>query len=153
MDETRFDTLARALAADGNRRGVLRRGALGALGALGATLAGLGTRGRVATAACRGRDAPCRRDGQCCSGTCRPNRTCAPAGVGDPCDPDTPSDCRSGECGCLNRDPAGRCTCRLATCAEQGGDCDATADCCNGLSLRRSDGDRCFPPVKLRPPE
>ncbi len=153
MDETRFDTLARALAVDGNRRGVLRRGALGALGA---TLAGLGIGGGVEAAGCRGRDAPCRRDAQCCSGTCRRNGTCTPAGLGDPCDPDKPADCRSGECGCTKEDVAGRlinCTCRRATCAEQSEGCDATADCCNGFCLRRSAGNRCFPPAKQCIPE
>ena len=137
MDPANFDGFVRALATQGTRRSVLRRGAVGALGAV---LAGLGAREPAAAAECRGRDSECRRDGQCCSGKCRKNKTCAAAGVGKPCDPNTPSDCKSGECGCTKRDTTGElinCTCRRAECTEAGENtgCDNTADCCDGFCL------------------
>jgi len=152
MDENRFDALVRSLATTASRRRVLRRGALGALGA---AVAGFATRD-TASAACRGGGQPCRRDRQCCSGTCRRNRTCTAAGVGKPCDPGQPSDCRSGQCGCTARNTAGQlvnCTCRRATCSPQGADpgCGETADCCDGFCLRSRGF--CFPPQQQCIPE
>jgi len=152
VDETKLDALARSLAAVGTRRGLLRRGMLATVGA---ALAGAAAGGRAAALTCRGRGDRCRRDRQCCSGSCRRNGTCAPAGVGDPCDPGTPDDCGSGVCGCLNIDPDGnpvRCTCRQATCSETGeGPCAARKGCCTGFCLEREG--RCFPPVRLRSPD
>ena len=152
MDGTGFDTLVRSLATDGTRRGVLRRGALGLLGV---AVGGLVTRQPAAAAECRGRDKPCRRDGQCCSGNCRKNGTCAAAGIGKPCNPNKPSDCRSGECGCTKRNTAGKlveCTCRRAACIETGEtSCEETADCCNGFCLRSRGV--CFPPQQQCIPE
>lgn len=152
MDGTSFDALARSLATSGSRRGLVRRGALGALGA---ALAGLGARESAVAAECRGRGDKCRRNGQCCSGKCRRNKKCAAAGVGKPCNPNKPSDCKSGECGCTARDTTRQlvnCTCRSAGCidvAEQG--CEATADCCDGFCLDSQDV--CFPPQQQCIPE
>ena len=139
-----FDDLTRSLFSGTSRRSLIRRGAIAALGA--ASL-GLGVRHGAAALTCRGRDAACRRDNQCCSGNCRTNGTCAPAGVGKPCDPQTPADCRSGVCGCTKIDTAGNpagCTCRRATCTpvrEEG--CAETADCCDGRCL--TSRGICFP--------
>ena len=152
MDAMRFDSLVRSLAIGTTRRTLLRRAALGALGAAGAAL---GLRERAAAAECRGRDADCRRDGQCCSGRCRDNGTCAPAGVGAPCNRNKPSDCRSGVCGCTKRDTAGKltdCTCRRAACtAVRDEGCAATADCCNGFCI--TSRNVCFPPQQQCIPE
>jgi hypothetical protein len=147
MDGTGFDAILRSLTTSGTRRGVVRRGAIGALAV---ALAGLGIREPAAAAPCRGRDAGCRRNDQCCSGQCHANRTCAAAGVGKPCNPNTPSDCRSGQCGCTKRDIAGTlidCTCRRATCADDGEEgCAGTADCCDGRCL--ASRGVCLPPAQ-----
>lgn len=145
MDATRFDGLTRSLATIGSRRRLLRRGAAGALTA---ALAELALGDGSAALECRGKGKPCRRDGQCCSGKCRNNKTCAAAGVGKPCNPNKPTDCQSGKCGCTKRDTSGKlveCTCRRAACSGQGdAGCAETADCCNGFCLKSRGF--CFPP-------
>jgi len=148
MDGKQFDGLVRALSADDTRRGVLRRAAGGAIAA---ALAAIGA-GKGATAAeCLGRDASCRRDNQCCGGKCRNNGTCGPAGLGDTCNPNKPSDCKSGECGCINKDPASRCTCRSATCTAVGDEgCGSLKDCCDGFCVPSRN--LCFPRIKRGTP-
>jgi hypothetical protein len=146
MEATRFDALVRILGKVDTRRHLIQGAVLAV-----AAAAGFGGGEQAAALRCRGRDATCRRDDQCCSGKCRANGRCAPAGIGDPCDPETPGDCRTGVCGCLNRDPAGRCTCRQEACLATGeGECANTNDCCTGFCLSRER--RCFPPVQRRPP-
>ncbi len=152
MVGTDFDDFVRSLPSGTSRRSLLRRGAVAALGA---AAFGAGLRRGAGALECRGRDAACRRDNQCCSGACRNNGTCAPAGVGAPCDPSTPSDCRSGVCGCAKIDTAGTptgCTCRRATCTpvrEEG--CDESADCCDGFCLKSRGV--CFRPQQQCIPE
>lgn len=145
MDGTNFDGFVRALATHGTRRAMLRRGAATALAA---ALAGIGIQRQAVAAACKGSGKNCDRDGECCSDRCRSNGTCAAAGVGDPCNPNKPTDCRSGECGCTKRDTTGKlinCTCRRATCTDVGDTgCSATADCCDGFCLTSQSV--CFPP-------
>lgn len=65
MDGTRFDHLARRLAAGVSRRDMLK-------GAIGAALAAAVSGRVVDAAACRPPKAVCRKDGECCSGICGP---------------------------------------------------------------------------------
>ncbi|CAA9581407.1 MAG: hypothetical protein AVDCRST_MAG59-4814 [uncultured Thermomicrobiales bacterium] len=66
MDQDRFDSLARRLAAGATRRDAIQALAVATVGLVAAVPAGTG-----AAAACREPGAPCRRGGQCCSGLCQ----------------------------------------------------------------------------------
>jgi hypothetical protein len=151
LDDSRFDGLTRALAADGSRRRFLGGIAAAALG-----FAGLR---RVDAATCRQDGGTCTRNGQCCSGYCgepdnRGRRRCGCAA-----DEDCPvpngcyiSYCCDGACGLtptvdFDNDPANCGTCGNVCQAPEGravhcaaGTC--TVGCPAGF---REEGDQCIP--------
>ena len=126
VDRDRFDALIRSLALDRSRRGVIR--GLSACSA-GATLAALGV--QQTAAACRDNGGKCKRDNDCCSGTCKGKKKrgkCRPAEgargctIDDPCHTVCPDD------------PAGFCAMTVAGkpfCFQIGScfDCTSNEDC------------------------
>ncbi|HEY7030988.1 MAG TPA: hypothetical protein VH482_06670 [Thermomicrobiales bacterium] len=151
MDGSRFDALAKALAASGSRRGVVAGLAAGALGLVGV--------GRAEAVACRMPGGLCREHADCCSGLCGPKdatgrRRCACRAVGD-CPP--PAVCRAVACqggACVGSVlPDGTActasggtagTCRAGACVlPTGAACVADAQCQSGDCINGACGSFC----------
>lgn len=97
MDPSRFDDVARRLAAAAPRRLIVKA----AVGAVLASIVGAPRSGTAApitteSKSCRGAGEVCRRDAQCCSDRCRRGR-CDCRGKGAVCTVDRT--CCSGRCG------------------------------------------------------
>jgi len=124
MDDCRFDNWTRMLGAPKDRRTALKgmAGAGAALLGLARAELGFAQDGDVVIeAACRGTNAECNRNNQCCSEDCsgRRNGTCRCLRFG--------KSCRSGEdAACCN----GRCTNGECKCVGNRGACGSDPDCC-----------------------
>jgi hypothetical protein len=133
VDDTRFDTLTRALTLAQSRRGLLRL--VGGL-TVGGILAGRGV--DTDAAAKRIGGAKCGKDGQCKSGVCLRNGTCSCSRRERACkQPGAP--CQKAVCDvetgrCVIRNTTGRCgpnqSCQNGTCA-----CDANTVACGGTCI------------------
>ncbi len=119
MDGQRFDDLTRSLAAVGSRRRLLSRLAAAPLAALATLLAAESGR---AEHGCRHAGRACTRDGQCCSGDCLGNETCACTRASQ-CPPST-NPCKKAVC-----TAKGKCT--FGNKADEVNCPDGT--CCSGI--------------------
>jgi hypothetical protein len=117
MDGNRFDALTRSLATPRSRRAVVR------------TLAGSAAGGLIALAGrrpagadlCKGTGKECKKNIQCCSGSCAPpTASISTHGSGSVC-------CPAGQV----QYPVGAC-CTPTTCAAQGKNCGQISDGCGG---------------------
>lgn len=154
MEHARFDGLVRTLGTS-SRRETLRL--LGG-GAVAAVFARFGV--EDAAAACVPPGKICKKKGKprqkCCSGNCqgrrcvcqgqsfgcgrkccKPGQTCQSKkcvngniAVGEPCLPNLPGECASGQCGCNGPN---LCICREADCGETTDACTGNTDCCQGV--------------------
>lgn len=154
MDDCRFDNWTRMISGQTNRRAVVSGLAGGAAALLTLVRAELGIAqdADVAIEAnCKGNDAKCSKDKECCSKKCRKkgrrgrNGKCECAGAGQGCKRD--QGCCSGKCNgtqcvcgdkgdfcrkdgdcCSNVCASGRCNC-----IKQGNRCNRGVECCSGI--------------------
>ena len=137
MDDCRFDNWTRGLAGTTDRRAAVRGLAAGAAALLTLARAELGFAQEADVTLeknCKGDDAKCKRDNDCCSKKCKRGR-CTCAGQGASCKRDNgccSGICRNGSCAC----------------GDKGDFCNNDSDCCskkcrNGKCLCTRGGDRC----------
>lgn len=142
MDDWRFDQLARMLATRTSRRRVLTASAA----ATGMVAVGIKASTQPSAAAaqmCRGAQAQCDQDSDCCSGNCDTDQQlCASASEGDPCDPNDETSCNTAGLTCCtdaNSGTGGTCTSVATGCPPNGqcggpnATCMSPDDCCSGL--------------------
>jgi hypothetical protein len=117
MDGQRFDEWAKDLARLTTRRGVLK----GLTGSAAGSLLALVGLGSAVADVCKPTGKECKRDGQCCSGSCvPPTHSQSTAGSGSVC-------CAAGQI----QYPTGVC-CTPTTCAALGKNCGEISDGCGG---------------------
>lgn len=175
MEESRFDTLARAWGS-GTRRSVLQLVAGAGVGALF-----LGRFGAEdAEAACKAPGKKCKtkqgKKQKCCGGAkcqggrcrcknggtgcgkvcCQPGQICQDGAPnvcvngtlqpGEICDPNAPLGCDSGKCVCVTVGENTACTCREEVCLGfNNGTCANTSECCKGFCSEFVDPPQCQP--------
>jgi hypothetical protein len=121
LDDCRFDNLTRIMAGESDRRTTVRKLAAGAaaLAMLARAELGLAEGADVALEAnCKGNNAKCKKDKDCCSKKCTNKGKCQCAGNNAPCKRD--NGCCSGTC------KSGKCEC-----GDKGDYCKNNSDCCS----------------------
>ncbi len=137
MDPQRFDILARGLATESSRRGVIK-GIVGAL--FGGALVGARSDALAAGQTCAAPGETCSTGADCCSGECSDAGVCY---CQDPSRPWVGCECQQGDADACNGDQDlccddGTCAspmtgCQSETCTEAGDACSSDADCCSGM--------------------
>jgi hypothetical protein len=143
VDDCRFDNWTRTLVERSDRRAAVKglAGGAAALLALARAELGLAQDADVALEKnCKGSDAKCNKDKECCSKKCKKKKRgrkgkCVCAGVNQGCKRDQ---------GCCS----GKCNGTQCVCGEKGDFCRKKADCCSNICSNQKcrcikQGDRC----------